>query len=100
MEISLAYNNQFLTGVHSNEKNHHTSSGTMHKDIDHTGLNAGFRYDGLHLPGDVVEPVVGGGGYVDALLQKSFIRAACFYNQFQIHRLSAFVNITIYNVLS
>jgi hypothetical protein len=32
------------------------------------GLHAGFSYDGLHLTGDVVEAVLGGGGYVDGLL--------------------------------
>ena len=42
------------------EKHHSTRSGTLDIDIDHAGLHARFTYDGLHLPGDVVEAVVGG----------------------------------------
>ena len=37
-------------------------------DVDHSGLNARFEYDGYHLPGDIIEAVVGWGGDMDGSL--------------------------------
>lgn len=34
---------------------HHTCGCTLYIDIDQAGLDSGFRDDGLHLTGDVVE---------------------------------------------
>ena len=39
-----------------------------HIHIDHAGMHAGFSYQGLHLRGDVVQAVVGQGGYGDRSL--------------------------------
>ena len=36
--------------------------------INQAGLHAGFSYNGLHLQRDVLEPIMGGGGYLDGLL--------------------------------
>jgi len=55
-------------GVLSNEKNHHACGCALGIDIDQAGLDAGFSDDGLHLAGDVVEAVVGGGGYLHGAL--------------------------------
>ncbi len=66
--IEKAPSSQF-TRVHLNEKNHDGSCCTLDIDIDKAGGDPAFRDDGLHLPGDVVEAIVGGGGYVDGLLQ-------------------------------
>ena len=49
-----------LEGVHSNEKNYYPGGRPLGIDIDQAGLRAGFSHDGLHLPGEVVEAVVGG----------------------------------------
>ena len=54
--------------VHEFELDHDPRRGPLDIDIDHTGLYAGFGHDGLHLGGDVIEAVVGGGGYADRLL--------------------------------
>ena len=48
--------------------NHYSCGGTLDIDIDHAGLYTGFSHDGLNLPGDVVQAVEGGGGYLDGLL--------------------------------
>ena len=37
-------------------------------DIDQATLYATFSHDGFQLPGDVVQAVVSGGGYLDGLL--------------------------------
>jgi len=50
-----------VEGVHSHELNHDPCSDTLDIHIDQAGLYAGFRDDGLHLAGDVVEPIVSGG---------------------------------------
>lgn len=63
----------FEKGVHSNEKNHDPCGGPLHIDIHQAGLNTGFSYDGFHLTGDVVEAVMGRGGYLDALLHALFL---------------------------
>jgi hypothetical protein len=55
-------------GVHLNEKNHNAGCSTLDINIDQSGLNAGFSYYGLHPAGDIVQAVVGGGGYLDGLL--------------------------------
>jgi len=55
--------------VHSNEKHHHCCGCTLNIDVHQACLHAGFSYYGLHLPGNVVQAVVGGCGYVDGLLQ-------------------------------
>ena len=57
-----------LKRVNLNEKNHDCGSSALGIYIHKAGLNARFRYDGLHLAGDVVEAVVGRGGYLDGLL--------------------------------
>ena len=36
--------------------------------IDHAGLHTGFSHDGLHLPGDIVKAVLGGGADLYNLL--------------------------------
>ena len=48
-----------LKGVHENELDHYSGCCALGIDIYHPGLNAGLRYDGFHLPGDIVEAVVG-----------------------------------------
>jgi hypothetical protein len=65
-----------LNRVYSKEKLHDPCSGSLNIDIDHAGLHAGFIYDLLYLPGDIIEAVVGGGGYVD-----SFLHSSIFYGR-------------------
>jgi hypothetical protein len=48
---------------------HHTCCCALDVDINHAGLHFRFGNDSLHLGGDVVEAVAGGGGYGDGLLQ-------------------------------
>ena len=43
---------------------HHTCSCALYIDIHQAGLHTGFSHDGLHLSGNVIQAVVGGGGYV------------------------------------
>jgi hypothetical protein len=47
---------------------HNPGRGTLNIHINQAGLHIAFRYDGLHLRGDVVEAVAGWGGDVDGLL--------------------------------
>ena len=54
--------------VHQKEKNHNGTGCTLNVDIYESGLHPAFRDDGLHLPGDVIEAVVGWGGYLDCSL--------------------------------
>jgi len=42
----------------------------LHVYIDQAGLHAGLCNDRLHLTGDVLEAVVGRGGYLDGLLHE------------------------------
>jgi hypothetical protein len=57
--------------VHSNEKDHNSCCGTLHINIDQAILYAVVDYNSLHLTGDIIEAVLGGGGYVDGLLHKT-----------------------------
>ena len=66
VNIALVHQSNF-TGLHSNEKYHDAGRCTLHIDIDNTSLHFAFCCDGLHLSGDVVEVVVGGGGYLDGI---------------------------------
>ena len=54
--------------VNEFELYHNRSRGPLGVYIDHASLHAGFSNDGFHLAGNVVEAVMGGGGYVDGLL--------------------------------
>ena len=54
--------------VHEFELYHDPGRGSLHIDIDQAGLHAAFSDNGLHLTGDVIEAVVGMGGYLDGLL--------------------------------
>ncbi len=44
------------------ELDHNGCRSTLGIHIDQIGLDSAFSHDGLHLPGDVVELVVGWGG--------------------------------------
>jgi len=59
--------------VHSNEMNHHSGGCALYIDIDQTGLNTGFSHDGLHMPGNIVEAVVGIGADLNGLLHLVYI---------------------------
>jgi hypothetical protein len=54
--------------VHSNEKYHDPRGGTLYINVNQSGLYAGFSDDGLHPGGNIIEPVLGGSGYVYGLL--------------------------------
>lgn len=60
--------------AHEFELHHHSGSCSLDIDIDHFGLDGGFGYEGLHLAGDVVEPVVGGGGYSDGFMHSNLAK--------------------------
>ncbi len=61
-----------LKRVHLNEMHHDPCSGTLEIDINHAGLYAALSDNSLHLTGDIVESVLGGGGYLDGLLHQRF----------------------------
>ena len=66
-----------LKRVHEFELHHDPGRGTLNINIDHSGLHARFTYDGFHLPCNIIEAVVGGSRYVDALLHCLF----CLWNK-------------------
>ena len=55
------------------ELHHYARSCTLCIDIYHAGLNTGFSDDCLHLPGDVVEAIVGRCADLDGLLHYSIL---------------------------
>jgi hypothetical protein len=59
--------------VHEFEFHHDPNRRPLNVNIGQSGLNAGFSHDGLHMPGDVLDAVVGGGGYLDSLLRFPYL---------------------------
>lgn len=57
-----------LKRVYEFELDHNSCGCTLGIHIDHPGLYATFCDDGFHLPGNVVEAIVGGGADLDGSL--------------------------------